>query len=97
MALLKRNNGAGDYNAFYSHTVVVADGVGSPTLDGFTITDGNFDFEDESNFGGGGMRNITSAPVVTNCVFKNNVAYKGGAMVSIDGKTLGNELQFYRE
>ena len=84
---IKQNDGVSAYNAFYSYSVIANEGVSSDAvLDGFTITDGNFDFGDNTIIGGGGMRNGGSAPVVTNCIFKNNVANKGGAMANLESR-----------
>jgi predicted outer membrane repeat protein len=49
-------------------------------LDGFTISGGNADGPNPNNIGGG-MRNVGSSPLVSNCLFVGNSAsYSGGGM-----------------
>ena len=70
--------------------VTTIDGVGEPhvvqcvssegpdtVLDGFTITGGNADGAFPDNVGGG-MRNSSSSPTVTNCTFSGNSANSSG-------------------
>jgi len=67
-------------------TVVTCNsGEGPDTvLEGFTITGGN------SPNGGGGMRNASASPTVTNCVFKDNLANSGGVPNSGGGMYNGD-------
>ena len=54
-------------------------------LDGFTITGGK-----GTNIGdifGGGMFNISSSPLVANCIFKDNTSDAGGAMLNYYGSS----------
>jgi len=54
----------------------VVSGANDSTIDGFRITAGNAG-DDGS---GGGMRNTSSSPTVTNCIFSGNSAGWGGGM-----------------
>ena len=64
-------------------SVVTAIGIGSETvLDGFTITNGAVPTWGD---GGGGMYNLNSSPVVTNCLFSSNSALSdGGGMYNVN-------------
>ena len=69
----------------------VVTGVNYAVLDGFTITSGNANGTD-SNSLGGGMYNISSSPLVANCIFdSNSSAWDGGGMYnSISSPTVIN-------
>ena len=59
-----------------SYHVVTGSGT-NPTaiLDGFTISGGNAEM-----LGGGGMRNLSGSPTITDCTFSGNLAGQGGGM-----------------
>nr|HPO62910.1 choice-of-anchor Q domain-containing protein [Candidatus Kapabacteria bacterium] len=49
-------------------------------LDGFTITNGNANGNNDTNNRGGGISNIRSNPTIRNCTFKKNYGLYGGAV-----------------
>ncbi|MDO8629066.1 MAG: right-handed parallel beta-helix repeat-containing protein, partial [Phycisphaerales bacterium] len=64
---------------FNENSVVTGDGTSATAiLDGFTITAGR----NGHPLGGGGMRNISGNPTVTNCTFNANWAFAGGGGMS---------------
>ena len=66
---------AGDQADNSYHVVLGADGA---VLNGFTISAGNANGGGADD-NGGGMLNVASWPIVTNCVFSDNLAAGGGA------------------
>jgi hypothetical protein len=52
-------------------------------LDGFTITSGCADGS-RNDSGGGGMLILSSAPIVTNCIFRGNYARFGGGLCNFN-------------
>jgi uncharacterized repeat protein (TIGR01451 family) len=78
--ILSGDIGTQDDNSDNSYNVVV--GASDATLDGFTITGGNND--NENNGTGGGMYNYDSSPTLANCILWNNTA-PTGAQIYNDG------------
>jgi parallel beta-helix repeat protein len=62
--------------------VVLTNNLTSATIfDGFTVTNGNTDY-------GGGMRNDSSSPRVSNCIFEGNTASnRGGGMYNLNSSS----------
>lgn len=63
---------AGDNADNSYHVIFNSDVDNTATLDGFTIQEGNADVA------GGGIFNINSSPVISNCVITNNTTNAGG-------------------
>ncbi|MBK8701205.1 MAG: hypothetical protein IPN29_17370 [Saprospiraceae bacterium] len=81
--ILSGDIGTLNVNTDNSYRVIVNSGLGtSAVLDGFTIRDGNANGASPYN-NGGGMHNTSSSPMVTNCIFTQNLANSGGAMYNI--------------
>lgn len=59
----------------------------STVLDGFTLSDAY-----SSDADGGAIQNVDSAPLIRNCVFRNNHARNGGAIFSIGSNPQGSTL-----
>lgn len=72
-----------DDNAYH-----VVTGANDSTLDGFTITAGF------SDYGGGGMYNISVSPLVVNCTFEGNFAERGAAVYAIGSSSTFDECRF---
>jgi len=66
--------------SFLSYTVVISTSLdNTAVLDGFTITKGAC--SSAGGYHGGGMRNTSSSPVISNCIFTLNYTYyRGGGM-----------------
>jgi Right handed beta helix region/Secretion system C-terminal sorting domain len=75
------------------HVLISSGGIGTARLDGFMVTGG---YSTSSNSGlvtvnsnaiyrsyGGGMYNVSSSPVVTNCSFTNNLSPYGGGIFNV--------------
>jgi len=69
-----------------SYHVVTSNGTNETAImDGFTIKDGHaYDGSTMPNDRGGGMYNDSGRPIVTNCTFSANAAYRGGGMYNVD-------------
>ncbi|MEZ5359749.1 MAG: FG-GAP-like repeat-containing protein [Candidatus Zixiibacteriota bacterium] len=52
----------------------------SAHLDGFTIRDGNVRYNAGTDDYGGAIRIESASPTISNCIFENNQAFKGGAV-----------------
>ncbi|MCK4887758.1 MAG: right-handed parallel beta-helix repeat-containing protein [Planctomycetes bacterium] len=65
-----------------SYHVVTSDGTDiTAVLDGFTISGGNGNIEDFTDYGGG-LCNIDGCPKIMNCKFMHNYADQGGGLYS---------------
>jgi parallel beta-helix repeat protein len=67
----------------------VVTGSDDAVIDGFTITDGNADGDDQEGYGAG-MLNLNASPTVANCTFENNradalIEYFPGGIVGLGG------------
>jgi hypothetical protein len=63
----------------------VVTGTNGASIDGFTITLGNANTNDNSpSSNGGGMYNEGVSPTITNCTFTNNYGDTGGGMYNIN-------------
>jgi len=62
-------------------------GAGDATLDGFTVQNGKASL-------GGGMRNASSSPTVTNCTFSGNTADCGGGMYNSESSPIVTNCVF---
>ena len=60
-----------------SYHVII--GANNATLDGFVISDGNADGDDQDGRGAG-IYNVTTSPTIRNCSVKNNSAHSGAGM-----------------
>lgn len=76
-------NGIIDNGNVY-HVVI---GSNDSIIDGFTITGGNANHPDSSDHrvNGGGMYNGSTSPLVSNCTFSRNSAFRGGGMSNRSG------------
>ena len=60
----------------------VVTGADDAVIDGFTIRNGFADSEDR----GGGIYNLSTSPIIRNCLFEDNFAkHSGGAIANLDG------------
>lgn len=69
-----------------SYHVVMNDNNGlnsTAVLDGFTLTLGNANGSGIHG-GGAGMRNISSSPTISHCIFSQNTAVAGAALYNVD-------------
>lgn len=70
-----------------SYTIVTIEGVSNKMiLDGFTITGGTADGSTKEGSAprcGGAIFNNSSSPVISNCIFKENMAREGGALYNL--------------
>ncbi|MEM9849177.1 MAG: right-handed parallel beta-helix repeat-containing protein, partial [Bacteroidota bacterium] len=76
---LDQNDGSNDLTGNSYHVIDnSANGLSSSAiLDGFTISGGNADGTNPFESDGGGMLNVNSSPLVSNCIFKDNQATQG--------------------
>ncbi|MCZ6811173.1 MAG: right-handed parallel beta-helix repeat-containing protein, partial [Planctomycetota bacterium] len=66
-----------------SYHVITGSGTdGTAVLDGFTVTAGNADGTLQ-NGRGGGMYNVVGSPMVTNCSFTGNSAFRGAGILNM--------------
>jgi len=73
-----------DVDTDNSYHVVTGSGVDANAIvNGFTITHGNADGS-EPDDKGGGMFNNSGNPMVTNCIFINNLAILGGGICNLN-------------
>ena len=76
------------------HVVQCVSGEDANTiLEGFTITGGNANSTFPDNRGGG-MRNESSSPMVSNCIFTGNSSYAGGGMFNGGGSPTVSDCTF---
>jgi predicted outer membrane repeat protein len=91
ITVLSGNIGKGDKT---KNTKTIVMGADRAILDGFTISDAYgtdkprmhlvpADILKGDMVVGGGMRNFMTAPIVRNCIFKNNYSPKGGAVYNV--------------
>jgi predicted outer membrane repeat protein len=70
-------------NSENSYHVVTGNGTDTTAvIDGFTISGGNANAGTSPDYKGGGLRNDSGSPTVSNVIFSSNYAYYGGGMVS---------------
>ncbi|MEM6699327.1 MAG: choice-of-anchor Q domain-containing protein, partial [Bacteroidota bacterium] len=76
---LDQNDGSNDLTGNSYHVIDnSSNGLSSSAiLDGFTISGGNADGTNPFESDGGGMLNVNSSPLVSNCIFKDNQATQG--------------------
>jgi hypothetical protein len=72
----------------YDNAYHVVKGADNAVLDGFTITYGSANGLDVNDVLGGGMFNDAVSPTVNHCVFSDNMAAWGGAMMNRNGSDL---------
>jgi len=87
---IEGDNSDNCYHVFYHPLGMDLD---STILDGFTISGGNANGDDEHNRGGG-MYNYNSSPIVMNCTFSGNSASYGGGMYNGDSLPMVTNCTF---
>jgi len=84
-----------DANGLNTSVVKCISGEDANTvLDGFTITGGTGTPDEYTQLCGGGMRNESSSPTVTNCIFTNNSAEFGGGLFNYAGSAMVSDCTF---
>jgi len=84
-----------DATGLSSSVVSCTSGEGINTiLTGFTITGGTGTPDDYGQLCGGGMRNESSSPTVTNCIFTSNSAEFGGGLFNYAGSATVSDCTF---
>ncbi len=84
-----------DATGLSSSVVNCESGEGLNTiLAGFTITGGTGTPDSYGQLCGGGMRNESSSPTVTNCIFTNNSAEFGGGLFNYAGSAKVSDCSF---
>jgi hypothetical protein len=85
---LSHNDNPEETTSYDDNAYHVVTGANDTRIDGFTITAGS------SDYGGGGMYNVSVSPLVVNCTFQGNFAQRGGAIYGIGSASIFDECRF---